>query len=215
MLIVSFLRHGSTAWNEQGRMQGRRDVPLSAAGRAEVARWRLPAADESPVAWISSPLARAVETCRLLGADALALAPELIEMDWGEWEGQRLADLRARLGDAFTGNEARGLDFRPPGGESPRDVIVRVTRWLDRVAQRDRPTIAVTHNGVLRALLALATGWSMTGKPPVRLRPATVHRFALARGPKVAIAELNVPLAVDVSAPRPFPMPPAPAAAPR
>ena len=41
----------------------------------------------------------------------------------------------------------------------------------------------MTHNGVLRALLALATGWDMLGKPPVKLRPATMHRFMVEAGP--------------------------------
>ena len=43
-MIVGLLRHGSTAWNDEGRMQGRRDIPLSARGRAEVLTWRAPAA---------------------------------------------------------------------------------------------------------------------------------------------------------------------------
>jgi len=194
-------------------MQGRRDVPLSAAGRAEVARWRLPAEDGAPARWLSSPLARAVETARALSGASPDLAPALIEMDWGAWEGQRLADLRGRLGEAFTANERQGLDFRPPGGETPREVMARVTRWLASLADDGRPIVAVTHNGVLRALLALATGWDMTGKPPVKLRPATLQRFVLERGPRLALLASNVPLAPPLSAPRSAPPPPGPSAA--
>ena len=47
---------------------------------------------------------------------------------------------------------------------------------------------------------ALATGWEMTGKPPIRLQPATLHRFALARGPALAVVESNVPLATAPAA---------------
>jgi probable phosphoglycerate mutase len=54
----------------------------------------------------------------------------------------------------MTQNEAAGLDFRPPGGESPRDVQERLKPYLASLAG---PTIAVTHKGVLRALYALAT----------------------------------------------------------
>ena len=195
-------------------MQGRRDVALSPAGRAEALRWRRAFAAGDAIDWIASPLARAVETATLLGACAPALEPALIEMDWGAWEGKRLDELHASLGEAFVANERRGLDFRPPGGESPRDVVARVECWLATLSPR-RPIVAVTHNGVLRALLAMATGWDMTGKPPVKLRPATLHRFALSPSGALAACEWNVPLEPDVSATRAAapPRPPAPSKA--
>jgi probable phosphoglycerate mutase len=209
-VIVSFIRHGSTGWNESGRMQGRRDVPLSASGRADVAGWRLPSADAG-AHWVSSPLARAVQTARILGSAEPQIEPALTEMAWGAWEGWRLDELRERCGDAFVRNERLGLDFRPPGGESPRDVIARVSPWLARLAAADRPCVAVTHNGVLRALLAFATGWDMTGTPPVRLRAATLHRFRVAPGPSLSVVACNVPLLPDAT--RLGPTPPSPAAA--
>mgnify|MGYP003694664723 CR=1 FL=1 len=133
-MIVAFLRHGSTAWNEQGRMQGRRDVPLSERGRDEVRAWRLPSASTAvpPVepTWVSSPLRRAVETAEILSGATPQCESALIEMDWGEWEGFDLDELRRRHGEAFARNEAAGLDFRPPGGESPREVRDRVMSWL-------------------------------------------------------------------------------------
>jgi len=194
MPIIACLRHGATDWNAEGRMQGRRDVPLSATGRADVAGWTLPADLAHDADWFASPLLRAVETAELMSGRTPRIEPALIEMDWGAWEGSRLDELQARLGDEFTGNAARGLDFRPPGGERPRDVVWRVARWLDGIAARERPLVAVTHNGVLRALLVLATDWDMRGKPPVKLRPATLHRFTLAPGPRLAIDACNVPL---------------------
>lgn len=215
MLILSFLRHASTQWNELGRMQGRHDIPLSSAGHAEVAAWRLPHIVSEPVEWISSPLSRAVETAARLCGHAPCVEPALTEMDWGAWEGFRLAELRARFGSEFTRNEHRGLDFRPPGGESPRDVMDRMTRWLDAIAQRERPIVAVTHNGVLRALLAIATGWDMTSKPPIKLRQATLHRFVLEAGRKLAVVACNVPLVRPFSAEHPgLRLQPAPSAVP-
>jgi len=196
-MIVSFIRHGTTAWNEQGRMQGRRDVPLSEGGRAQVRAWRLPPdppGTEGPARWISSPLSRAVETAELLCGRAPVCESDLTEMDWGEWEGFTLEELRERVGAEFVRSEALGLDFRPPGGESPRDVQGRVGRWLVREAGRGAPVVAVTHKGVLRAVLAAATGWDMMGKPPVRLHGDALHRFAVAAGGAVSIVECNVPL---------------------
>lgn len=194
-MIIAALRHGATDWNAERRMQGRRDVPLSVAGRREVARWRMPATIAPDAQWITSPLLRAIETAAMLGCAHPLVEPALTEMDWGAWEGRTHDELREQFGDAFTRNERLGLDFSPPGGERPRDVVMRVTRWLATLDAGGEPLVVVTHNGVLRALLAIATGWDMTGKPPVRLQPATLHRFALARGPALAVVECNVPLA--------------------
>ncbi len=197
-MIVAFVRHGMTAWNEEGRMQGRRDVPLSARGRAEVRSWRLPPpASGIPrldPPWVSSPLRRAVETAAILCGAPPRREPALIEMDWGEWEGLDLPELRRRHGEAFARNEAAGIDFRPPGGESPRDVQVRVVRWLATQAAERESLFAVTHKGVLRAVLAAATGWDMTGKAPQRLRHGTLHLFEVHSGGSITMRECNVPL---------------------
>lgn len=187
------LRHGPTAWNAEKRCQGHADVPLSPEGVDAVRRWRLPPEADGG-RWLSSPLRRCLETARLLGADP-AIDAALIEMDWGDWEGERLPELRARLGMAMAANEARGLDFRPAGGESPRDVQQRLKPWLSRTAAEGAATVAVTHRGVLRALYALASGWDMTGESPHRLtRHGVGHLFALAPDGAPAVERLNIPL---------------------
>ena len=140
---------------------------------------------------LASPLIRAMETARLLGLDPRP-EPRLIEMAWGEWEGRRLKELRAELGEALATNEARGLDFRPPGGESPRDVQDRLHPLLNSLT---RATVFVTHKGVLRALYALATGWSMTEKGPDKLRDGAAHAFRLDADGRAAVEKLNIPLA--------------------
>ncbi len=193
--VVSLVRHGSTLWNEEGRMQGRRDVPLSARGRAQVQTWRIPADADRPAPWVSSPLRRAMETAELISGVTPLREDALTEMDWGAWEGLTLAELRLRFGAEFARMESRGLDFRPPGGESPRDTQDRVRGWLARAAAGQSPGVAVTHKGVLRAVLALATGWDMTCKPPVRLLADALHRFAVDDDGTVSIVACNVPLA--------------------
>lgn len=201
-MIVTLLRHGSTAWNEQGRMQGRRDVPLSERGRAQVLAWRMPADEHhasaghhaAPAAWVSSPLRRAVETAEILSGETPRVDEALTEMDWGDWEGFTLDELRSRYGIEFARNEAAGLDFRPPGGESPRDVVRRVQRWLAAVGADHQPVVAVTHKGVLRAILAVATGWDMSGKPGIRLRDDAVHRFAVSQDGALSVLQCNVML---------------------
>lgn len=209
-VTVAFLRHGTTDWNLQGRMQGRRDVPLCAAGRDDVAAWRVPAEVAAGATWVSSPLCRAVETAKLITGRTPRVESALIEMDWAAYEGRRLDELASVYGDAFTRNQRRGLDFTPPGGESPRDVVRRVAAWLATLSAT--PLIGVTHNGVLRALVALATGWDMTAKSPVRLEPASLHRFVWYRSGRLSLVAANVPLATVTTPPSPLP---ASAATPR
>lgn len=191
MVEILLLRHASTDWTESHRLQGRTDVPLSAEGRAEAVRWRLPAGARS-MAWVSSPLRRCLETARQLGVSAKREA-RLIEMSWGDWEGRTLAELR-EAGLLTETMEQRGLDFQPPGGESPRDVQQRVQGWLQEVAGLGRSTGGVTHNGVLRAVYALAVGWDMVSKPAEKLHPGCVHRFLLDANGHPSVDRLNIPL---------------------
>jgi broad specificity phosphatase PhoE len=190
MTKILVIRHGPTDWNEAGLIQGHTDRPLSKTGREQVAAMHL------PDAWVnakclSSPLKRAIDTARLLHLDPKP-EPRLIEMAWGEWEGKGLRDLRAKYPTELAAKEAEGLDFRPPGGESPRDVQVRLGPLLSEVRV---PTIFVTHKGVLRALYALATGWDMTGDPLQKLHNGRAHGFEIALNGKPSIHELNIALA--------------------
>jgi probable phosphoglycerate mutase len=171
MTPVLLVRHGPTAWNESGRIQGRADIGLSPRGRDMVAGWRLPAA-WTAARVLSSPLCRARETAEILTGRTPAIDPRLVEMDWGRLQGRRLAEVRAVAPETMAVNEARGLDFRPPGGESPREVCARLRSLLADLAADPRPVVAVCHKGVIRAALVLATGWDMQSKPPVRLSRA-------------------------------------------
>jgi broad specificity phosphatase PhoE len=170
------LRHGPTAWTQQSRLQGRRDVPLSPEGRALVLGWTLP---ERILAyqWQTSPLKRARETAQLLGGRDIVVDARLVEMDWGGWEGETLLELREANSSAMAANEAFGLDFRPEGGESPRELLDRLQPWLSEIGAAGKPVFAVTHKGVIRAIMARASGWDMTGKPPVKIKWGTLHVF--------------------------------------
>src|SRR5213075_2446753 len=134
MTLLALLRHSDTAWSAEGRIQGRSDAPLSEAGRAALSALRLPAACRG-MRVVTSPLARCVETAALLGFPRAAHELLIAEMSWGAWEGRRLEDLRAELGEAMRDNEARGLDFRSEGGESPREVLARVSPWLASLSE--------------------------------------------------------------------------------
>jgi probable phosphoglycerate mutase len=186
MLVV--LRHGRTVWNEEGRIQGRADVPLSESGRRALMDWDIPA-DWRTAPCCVSPLRRARETAEVLRLLEPVITPALIEMDWGSFEGRKLADLRLELGDALAVNEARGLDFSPPGGESPRDLAGRLQHWIVGLDCDDEDVVLVTHKGVRRALLALATGWDMEGPPPVKLRDDEALRLSRDASGRLAVVD--------------------------
>ncbi|MGH6718371.1 MAG: histidine phosphatase family protein, partial [Alphaproteobacteria bacterium] len=192
MTRLVLLRHGRTPAAAERRLKGRLDVPLSEAGRAEIEAWRLPE-EAAGARWYTSPLGRARETAAILGV-AAGVEARLTEMDWGQWEGRSLAELGVDDPDGLAANEARGLDFRPPGGESPRQVQARVRPWLAEVAAGGGVVAAVSHKGVIRAVIGLATDWDFLGEPPVKIDFGCAQVFELAADGRPKVVRLNVPL---------------------
>jgi probable phosphoglycerate mutase len=178
MTRLALIRHGMTEWNREKRIQGRIDQPLSATGRRQLQALALPP-NHGDLRWYCSPLRRSCETAEILGLDDYRVEPALIEMHWGEWEGQVLKSLRRQLGEEMRANERRGLDFRPPAGESPREVQARLQPWLIRLAAADRAAGAVVHKGIIRCIYALAFDWDMRGESPVEFAWDAIHSFEL------------------------------------
>jgi len=194
MTLIVALRHAPTAWNRDQRLQGRTDVALDEEGIAVAARWRA-APDWTAHRILSSPLQRARMTAAILFPDSeIGIDRRLIEMDFGAWERKSLAELRADPAGDAAAREAMGLDFRAPDGESPREVQDRIRPLLGRLAELKRPTVLVTHKAVIRALYASASGWTMIGKPPTKLRPNCAQVFRLGAGATPAVERLNVSL---------------------
>jgi probable phosphoglycerate mutase len=163
---LALLRHGHTPWNRAGRIQGRTDIPLDDAARAELAGLRLPRPWDRATLW-SSPLKRAVDTAALVANRRPRTDAALTEMNWGIWEGLHGADLRADPTIGFRDIEAWGWDYCPPSGESPAAIRLRLEKWL--VGLRG-DNVAVCHIGIMRVLLAGATGWNFDGPAPFRIK---------------------------------------------
>jgi len=162
---IYYIRHGETDWNVAGRLQGRRDVPLNARGRAqgsrcgEILRDLFAQAKRDPAGldYISSPLARACQTMELARA-ALVLAaqgyrrdPRLSEIAFGEWEGFTIAQLHMRDPQRIAQREHDKWHFVPPGGESYEMVAARMRAWYAGLA---RDTVVTAHGGTARGLIA-------------------------------------------------------------
>jgi probable phosphoglycerate mutase len=193
-IYVALIRHAPTVWNAEGRILGQADPPLSPEGAAAVAAWRLPPdlqtrATHGRLGWATSPLRRAVETARALGAVGLVTEPRLLEQDWGEWTGKPRASVVGRRSEG-------GWEMTPPGGESPARVLARVRAWLDELALGDGPDtwVVVTHMGVIRAVVAAALRWNLDDPAPVRLLPACFHRVRRRGDGLLQLLGLNEPL---------------------
>lgn len=199
MTYLAVIRHAPTAWNREKRLQGHTDIALGAEGRIVAASWSVPPAWAN---WrlLVSPLMRARETAAVLFPERQPeIEPALREMSFGDWEGQSLENLRADPGAEAELRESLGLDFRAPNGESPRDVQERLRPLLKRLAEEGRDTVAVSHKALQRALYALAIGWKMTEKPPVKLKDGRAHLFLLAADGAPKVAELNIALEARLS----------------
>jgi len=193
-VAVAILRHAPTVWNAAGRLQGLTDIPLSPEGERAARTWRLPPPADG---WrrMCSPLQRARRTAELVRPSApVFVDSRLREMSFGVWEGKSIAELRSEGGERFAAAERLGLDFHPPGGESPRQAMDRVGGWLRDVAQDGEPVVAVSHKAAIRALLALATDWDMTGRQPLKLDWRCLHFFSVQGDGRVTLDRPNVPL---------------------
>jgi broad specificity phosphatase PhoE len=153
---ILLARHGETADNANGLILGRRDPPLSEAGRqqAEALGVRARRADVAAV-W-TSPLARARQTASIVaeavGCDAVILN-DLIESDRGAWEGKSVAQLARASPQLHAAFERGDPAFAFPEGESLRDQVRRTRRALTVVAAGAAPALVVAHAGTIRAAL--------------------------------------------------------------
>jgi uncharacterized phosphatase len=150
----ALVRHGETEWNRTGRLQGRADIPLNDAGRAQALAAAEELAKQGP--WdlvVSSTLSRARETARIiakrLGTGAVVEVPALVERDYGRAEGASIEGL-----DEKTKAELMA------SGESAESVVLRGTAalaWL-AASHRGRRLVIVSHGTLMRLVLTALHG---------------------------------------------------------
>ena len=166
MIRLALLRHGHTPWNREGRIQGRTDIALDPEAAKQLGKLKLPDGWTGADIW-SSPLKRAVQTAQIVTDRSPKTTTALTEMDWGEWEGQHGKDLKADPKSGFKDIEDWGWSFAPKGGERVDAVRDRLLPWANT---RTLDTLAVCHIGVMRVLLAHATGWNFEGPAPFQIK---------------------------------------------
>ncbi|MGI9569105.1 MAG: histidine phosphatase family protein [Desulfobulbia bacterium] len=172
---ILFFRHGETPWNQEKRFQGHTDIALSKKGISEVSNWHMP---ENIQHWFVSPLLRAQQTAEIHKLNPITISEEIIEASWGQWEGKILKQLRKIHPGEIAEMESLGLDMRPPGGESPRDVRSRLSGWLESLPTDYERIGVVTHRGVIRAALSKATHWDMKSAHAVDVTHNKAYEFS-------------------------------------
>ena len=161
---IYYLRHGETAWNVAGRLQGAQDIPLNDRGREQAAHGgriladllKRDGLDRASVPFVASPLGRARSTMELvrtvleLAPDDYALDDRLREIGYGVWEGSTLAEMEAADPGLYAKRLTAKWTMAPEGGETYASVQLRMRDWYDSLLV---DTVAVAHGGTARALM--------------------------------------------------------------
>jgi broad specificity phosphatase PhoE len=146
---IVLVRHGETEWSRDHRHTGRTDVPLTDEGRRQAERLHDALAEWSFARVLSSPLSRALDTCRLAGyGDRAELSDALLEWDYGEYEGETTDRIReSRPGWNLWRDGC-------PAGEAVADVSARVDPLASELKDSDGDVALFAHGHVLRVLAA-------------------------------------------------------------
>jgi probable phosphoglycerate mutase len=174
--LIWFSRHGETAWNAEGRVQGQFDTDLNALGKSQAdangLKLKRLISDPSQFDFIASPLKRTRETMERIRA-GMGLSPKdyllddrLMEVHFGDWQGYTLAEISLVSPELLEARHRDKWHFLPPGAdaESYEMLARRFSGWLETVKV---PTVCVTHGGVIRSLHYLVEG--MDGESAARL----------------------------------------------
>jgi probable phosphoglycerate mutase len=166
---IVLVRHGETEWSASGRHTSVTDLPLTGRGAADANRLGAELRGRPFVLVLTSPLARARETCERAGfGDEAATDPDLVEFRYGDYEGLTTAEIRRK--------RAGWNVFRDgcPGGESPRDVADRADRVVARLREAEGDALVFSHAHFLRALAARWLGLKVEAAELLALSTASI-----------------------------------------
>ncbi|WP_460832877.1 histidine phosphatase family protein [Nocardioides hungaricus] len=175
------VRHGATEWSEAGRHTSTTDLPLLPSGE-EVARSLVPRlADVAFARVLTSPRLRARRTAVLAGFASAEVDDDLVEWDYGDYEGRTTASIRET-------DPGWSVWTHPtPGGESAASVAARMDRVVARARSVDGSTLVFGHAHALRALAARWLGLDVAEGRHLRLDTATVSRLGWEREAPVVL----------------------------
>lgn len=179
------VRHGETAWNADGRLQGHLDIPLNEQGLWQAQRAGAALADERIGAIYSSDLQRAWQTAQAISRAqpqpvVVQAEPRLRERAFGDFQGRRFADIELERPEDALRWRQRDLDFAPPGGgESLVQFRDRVVSAVAELAARHpgQLVLMVAHGGVMDLMYRAATSQPLQAPRTWELRNAAINRL--------------------------------------
>jgi broad specificity phosphatase PhoE len=185
---IVLARHGETEWSRDGRHTGRTDIPLTDNGREQARVLGQALGEWSFGLVLSSPLERALDTCRLAGlGDSVETTDDLLEWDYGEYEGITTPQIREGRPDWYLWRDGC------PGGELPEDVGRRADRVVARVADADDDVALFAHGHILRVVAARWLGLGPEAGALLALSTATISVLGYERETRV-VRRWNAPL---------------------
>jgi probable phosphoglycerate mutase len=182
---LCLIRHGETAWNAEGRVQGQTDVPLSEVGRAQahaVARALTALAGDRFAALYASDLTRVTQTAAP-AAEALALPVKLDarlrERHYGIFETLTYVEAKARFPEDYLRFKLRDPDYDFESGESLRRFHARSIECLSALVARHagESILVFTHGGVLEMAYRHATGKPLASPRDFEIPNAALNRI--------------------------------------
>lgn len=185
-MTVWLVRHGATEWSESGRHTGRTDVPLIPAGEESARDLASVLAGHPFQLVLTSPLQRARRTATLAGFGDAEDDADLVEWDYGDYEGVTTAAIRESVPGWTVWTHPS------PGGESADDVARRLDRVVDRLRAADGDSLVFGHGHALRALAARWLGEPVAFGRFLKLDTATYSTVGYEREQPVVLA-WNVP----------------------
>src|SRR3984885_2039475 len=160
-------RHGETEWSLSGQHTSRTDLPLTSKGVEQAEHLKRMLVGHSFALVLSSPMKRAVDTCRLVGLTP-ALSDDLREWDYGDYEGLTTAEIQKRAPGwtIFTGTV--------PNGETAEQVGTRADHMISRALAADGDVALFGHGHLLRVLAARWVGIEPSGGRLLALSTASL-----------------------------------------
>ena len=195
--VIGLLRHGKTLWNEERRIQGRKNSPLSENGAKEVHQWGEFLHNVSIDQIVSSDLGRVKETVAIIQKYIPSVPVEytasLREQSWGDWEGKTFDYLRLHHADELKKQVDAGWDFCPPGGESRRQVLTRalaaITDFTDRFPGEQ--ILLVSHEGIVKSVIYHLAGRAFLPEEKKIIQKRQLH-LIFESDHKLVLGPLNI-----------------------
>jgi len=174
------MRHAKTEWNQEKKIQGQRNSPLTPEGKQQAREWGMLLENFSWNRILASDMGRALETVDIINGYLqvpIIRDSRLQEQDWGEWTGKTLSMIKKEFPRLMKEQERAGWGFCPPGGEDRYTVWKRSQKALQEATEKwpGENILVITHEGVIKCLIYRLFGRQFLPTEPYILNSWDLH----------------------------------------